>query len=102
MKPTKKLIISQTRDNGDTVILSLKGDLDIQTAPQLRNFIEKFLEDGNSNIKLDLSKLSYLDSSGYGALLDASRLTGITRSKIDFTNMPACITEFFDISALEI
>lgn len=102
MKPTKKLIISQTRDDGDTVILSLKGDLDIQTAPQLRNFIEKFLEDGNSNLKLDLSKLSYLDSSGYGALLDASRLTGITQSKVDFSNMPDCISEFFDISALEI
>ncbi len=102
MKRTEKLIISQTKDDGDTVILSLKGDLDIQTAPKLRNFIKKFLEDGNFNLKLDLSNLSYLDSSGYGALLDASRLTGITRSKIDFTNMPAWITEFFDISALEI
>ena len=101
MNGEEKLIISQSRDDRDTVILSLSGDLDIQTAQQLRNFIDKHIQEGNTNLKFDLSKLSYLDSSGYGVLVDASRRTQITQGKVDLANMPPWMTDFFDMSALE-
>lgn len=101
MNREEKLIINHSRDDGDTVLLSLSGDLDVQTAQQLRNFIDKYIEEGNTNLKFDLSRLSYLDSSGYGVLVDASRRTRTTNGKIDLTNMPPWMTDFFDLSALE-
>jgi anti-anti-sigma factor len=97
----EKLIINQHEDDGNTVILSLSGDLDIQTAQQLRNFIDKYLEEGGKNLKFDLSRLSYLDSSGYGVLLDASRRAMSATGKVNLTNMPPWMTDFFDLSALE-
>jgi stage II sporulation protein AA (anti-sigma F factor antagonist) len=101
MDREEKLIISQSKDERDTVILALSGDLDIQTAQQLRNFIDKHISEGELNIKFDLSKLSYLDSSGYGVLVDASRRSQIKQGKVDLANMPPWMTDFFDMSALE-
>ncbi|MCX6646737.1 MAG: STAS domain-containing protein [bacterium] len=101
MNREEKLIINQSMDDRDTVILALSGDLDIQTAQQLRNFIDKHIQEGNTNIKFDLSKLCYLDSSGYGVLVDASRRTRIKQGKVDLANMPPWMTDFFDMSALE-
>lgn len=101
MNSDERLIISQSKDDGDAVILSLSGDLDVQTAHKLRNFIDKHIENGNTTIRFDLSRLSYLDSSGYGVLVDASRRTRLTQGKVDLTNMPPWMKDFFDMSALE-
>jgi anti-sigma B factor antagonist len=95
------LIINHTTDEEDNLTLILAGDLDIQTAPQLRNFIDRLVREGALKVRLDLSQLSYLDSSGYGALVDATRMARSTECNVDFANLPAWITEFFDLSALE-
>jgi len=96
-----KLVINHSQDADDTVILVLSGDLDIQTAPQLRNFIDSVIREGSVNLQLDLSRLSYLDSSGYGALLDAARRTRGTAKQVNLTNLPSWMTDFFDLSVLE-
>jgi anti-anti-sigma factor len=98
MDTNGKLVIdhSQTDDNRCRLVLS--GDLDIQTAPQLRKFIDRLIREGNINLTLDLGKLSYLDSSGYFAIVDATRAT---RGKVDIANLPNWMTEFFDMSVLD-
>lgn len=101
MEQNGKLTIDHSREEQDTLILTLSGDLDVKTAPQLRNFLDKLMQKGVINLKLDLSKLSYLDSSGYGVLVDASRRTRSTKGRLDLENLPPWMTEFFDLSALE-
>jgi len=97
----KKLIINHMIDEEDNATLILSGDLDVQTAPQLKRFIESLINDGRENLNLDLSQLSYLDSSGYGVLVDAKRRTDDTQCSFNLSNMPPWITEFFDLSVLE-
>jgi len=101
MNARGKLIINHTTEGDDCLTLFIAGDLDIQTAPQLKNFIDRMVREGTVKMRLDLSKLSYLDSSGYGVLIDATRRTRTTECNLDFTSMPSWITEFFDLSALE-
>ncbi|MFH1676663.1 MAG: anti-sigma factor antagonist [bacterium] len=101
MEAKGKLNISHTIEGRDTLKLELSGDLDVSTAPQLKKFIDRLINEGNTNFKLDLSSLSYLDSSGYGVLVDATRKIGIGQGKVDFTNLPPWFSEFFDIAALE-
>jgi anti-sigma B factor antagonist len=96
-----KLIISHEQDENDDLVLILSGDLDVRTAPQLRNFIERVVNEGVANVRLDLSRLSYLDSSGFIALVDATRRTKGARCRLDLANMPRWMTEFFDLKALE-
>jgi anti-sigma B factor antagonist len=101
MNPDGRLVINHSRGDQDTLTLVLSGDLDIKTAPKLRRFINKMIRAGNVNLRLDLSELSYLDSSGYGVLVDATRRTRATKGRLDLTNMPPWMVEFFDLSALE-
>ena len=100
MDPKGTLIIDHEVAENDEVTLFISGDLDIQTAPLLKNFINKVLNEGAANINLDLSKLSYLDSSGYGVLVDAKRRSGRTECNMNMSSLPPWITEFFDMSAL--
>jgi anti-anti-sigma factor len=96
-----RLIINHAQDDEDNLVLLLAGDLDISTAPQLKSFIERVIKDGPVKMRLDLSQLSYLDSSGYSALINARKQTEGAKCHFDLTNMPPWMTDFFDLSALE-
>jgi anti-sigma B factor antagonist len=50
----------------DGVGLKLIGEVDLATAPQLREALAAF---GPSEVVLDLSELTFMDSSGLGVLL---------------------------------
>ncbi|HEX9743828.1 MAG TPA: STAS domain-containing protein [bacterium] len=101
MNKDDKLTIVRSGGEGEPIILMLSGDLDVRTAPKLRNFVESVIREGNLDIKLDLSRLSYLDSSGYGALVDANRRTKSTQGNIILTNLPRWMSEFFDMVSLD-
>jgi anti-sigma B factor antagonist len=101
MNTNERLKIDHINDEDDVTTVSLAGDLDIQTAPLLRNFMESVVTGKTVNLRLDLSRLSYLDSSGFIALVDATRRNRLAKSHVDLTNMPPWITDFFDMSALE-
>lgn len=59
--------LEHTRDG---VLVRLAGELDEHTAAQFREAVERELDDsGSSNLLLDLSDVTFIDSSGLGALL---------------------------------
>ena len=67
-------IEKQVQDN--RVILVLDGELDVQTSPLLREQLHQLLEEGQRQIVLDMSKLSYMDSSGISALVNTHKALG--------------------------
>ena len=55
-----------------TCIVSLSEDLDLAVVPELRAELEASLESGCTNLVLDLSRVTYADSSALpGAILVA-------------------------------
>jgi anti-sigma B factor antagonist len=58
---------------GADVVLALDGDIDIHTAPQLRDQLTSLHNDGNTSIVVDLGGVNFLDSSALGALVAAHR-----------------------------
>ncbi len=57
--------------NGDAVV-TLKGELDISSAPSFRTTIEDVLESKPRRIVFDIEELSFLDSSGIAVLVHAA------------------------------
>lgn len=53
---------------GDTVILHLKGELDTYSSPEFLEKFNKKVEEGIKNFIVDLSGVSFVSSSGWGAL----------------------------------
>lgn len=58
-----------TRDIGDHAIIELKGEVDIYTAPSLRETIVDTVEKGRYKIAVDLNEVVFLDSTGLGVLV---------------------------------
>jgi anti-anti-sigma factor len=52
----------ETSEHGATVVLAVRGEVDISTSPMLEGAIREQLRSGS--VLLDLSGLSFMDSSG--------------------------------------
>jgi anti-sigma B factor antagonist len=58
----------QSADGGRTTLL-ISGELDVATAAELRGAGEQAIAAGSQTLVLDLSDVTFLDSSGLGALI---------------------------------
>lgn len=57
------------REEGGYAILELAGEVDLSCSPEARSRILKCLESG-SNLLVDLSAITYIDSSGVASLVE--------------------------------
>ena len=58
------------------IVLQLRGELDLATAPGLGQAINRALDARPSTLRLDLSALTFLDSTGIRVLIAGSRRAG--------------------------
>jgi len=64
----------RTGGDDDTFVLSLYGDLDLVGQELMQEACDQAIRAGTSQIVVDLGTLTYIDSTGLGALLSLSRL----------------------------
>ncbi len=67
--------------NGGYSIIELEGEIDLYCSPDARKIILKELKNGD-NILIDLSKVSYIDSSGIACLVEGYQVAN--EKKIQF------------------
>lgn len=65
--------IVAVRHDESSVAVSPAGDLDVSTSPRLLACIDELLAEGRSKITLDLRAVTFIDSSGLGALVKAHK-----------------------------
>ena len=58
-----------TRHEGGHTIIEVGGEIDVYTAPKLRDRISELVADGNYHLIVDLEKVDFLDSTGLGVLV---------------------------------
>jgi anti-sigma B factor antagonist len=58
-----------TREVGDTTIVSVGGEIDVYTAPKLRDRITELVAQGVYKIVIDMEAVEFLDSTGLGVLV---------------------------------
>ena len=63
-------------NNGEIVVLEVGGEVDLLTAPLLRDAVTKSLHDHPQVFVLDLLAVRFLGSSGLAVLLEAQQLAG--------------------------
>ncbi|MGH9057858.1 MAG: STAS domain-containing protein [Acidimicrobiales bacterium] len=72
------LTISNAEDGGG-IVISLEGELDLSSAPQLREAIDEALESKPDHLVLDLHGLRFMDSSGIAVLVHTqARIDSLT------------------------
>jgi anti-sigma B factor antagonist len=68
-------VLSLSVQAGDGVAtIDVAGELDLLSAPNLREAAMGALEDGATSVVLDCSKLTFIDSCGLSVMLEAARV----------------------------
>ena len=90
----------ETRREGDLCVLTLRGEIDVYTAPRLRQAIIDLVEDGTSNIVVDMQKVDFLDSTGLGVLVGGLKRVKTKDGALSIVATQEKILKVFDITGL--
>jgi len=63
----------QSEHDSDQCVLTLRGEVDVYTAPALKDKLVDLIESGCTNVVVDLEGVSFIDSSGLGVLVSGLR-----------------------------
>ncbi|MBN2042060.1 MAG: STAS domain-containing protein [Spirochaetes bacterium] len=91
--------ITQKR-NGDIVILVIIGEIDLYNAPEIKDIINKLIEERIYNVIIDLEKVSYIDSSGIGALISSLSNLKKYQGGLKIINVYASVKKVFELTKL--
>jgi stage II sporulation protein AA (anti-sigma F factor antagonist) len=86
---------------GNVLICCVKGELDHHTADEFRNYIDYNLD--NNPVKhliIDVSELSFMDSSGIGVLLGRYKKVNGLGGKMAVVNENKQISRIFEVSGI--
>jgi anti-sigma B factor antagonist len=72
-----------SRPDGITVVKPLEPRLDVESAPVLRATLREIVQSGSQRLVIDLAEVSYVDSSGLGALISALKMVRTRRDRRD-------------------
>ncbi len=86
----------------DTLLVLVKGELDLHTSDDLRNSIEDHLKENVSlkNIILDLQGIGFIDSSGLGAILGCYKKLMLRDGKLSAVSVSPQIKRIFELSGM--
>jgi anti-sigma B factor antagonist len=59
----------ETRQEDGHTIIEVGGEIDVYTAPKLRDKITELVGNGEYNLVIDMEKVDFLDSTGLGVLV---------------------------------
>jgi len=63
----------QIQETGTAFDIHVEGEIEMSTIKAFRDRLYDLIEHSGKNISVDLSRVSYIDSSGIGVLLTAAR-----------------------------
>ena len=67
-------MLLETQMINDSLVVKIKGELDLLTAETFRNLVERAINQENAqNLILDMEQLDFIDSSGLGVILGRYR-----------------------------
>lgn len=56
-------------ERGELSVLTVRGEVDVSTAPRFRERLIELVNEGRCNVVADLSDVDFLDSTGLGVLV---------------------------------
>jgi len=88
--------------DGVQVVRILETRLDTQIAPDLKTHFLLWVQEGHYNFLIDLSRVSYADSSGLGALLFGLRQARSKNGTLKVLNPMPRVANLIRIAQLEL
>lgn len=95
-----EISVSRTKA-GDIPIVAVSGEVDVYSAPALKDNITELLQSGVTTLIVDLSGVAFLDSTGLGALVEARAATSDAGGSLPIVCSQERILKLFTITGLD-
>ncbi|HEX6329902.1 MAG TPA: STAS domain-containing protein [Actinomycetota bacterium] len=91
----------QTRDESGWTVLDVVGEVDLSTAPTLRDRIEQLIADGTRRLVVSLEDVGFMDSSGLSALLAGYRRMQESDGALSLVCRDRAVLRVFTVTGLD-
>ena len=85
---------------GDVTVVEVSGEIDVYTAPRLREKIISLVDGGNYRLIIDMERVEFLDSTGLGVLVGGLKRVRQHDGGIDLVCTQGRILRIFRITGL--
>jgi anti-anti-sigma factor len=96
-QPGALLEIDVSAAAGDVPVVALRGELDFGEAPTFGRVLEELLAEGEHKVVVDLSDLTFIDSSGISVLVGAARAAAAEHGTLVVAAPRPHVQRVFDI-----
>ena len=94
------LSVSST-EQGSLTIVHVAGEIDVYTAPLLREVLDKQVAAGRIDLVVDLEKVTFMDSTGLGVLVGRLKLVRGQNGSLRIVSNQDRILKVFKITGLD-
>ncbi|MBP2258317.1 STAS domain-containing protein [Virgibacillus alimentarius] len=84
----------------DKSTCAVAGEIDIYTAPKLKEAILPLTKQKGQLVEVDLENVSYMDSTGLGVFISALKSTKENDSQLKLVNLQDRVLRLFNITGL--
>ena len=87
--------------DADTHIVSVAGEIDLFTAPEFKQRVSAPIDEGRTNVIVDLTETTFIDSSSLGVLIGAHRRLRRLEGQLVIVCSNDAIAKTFRITGLD-
>lgn len=88
----------ETRDEQGITVVALDGELEVSEAPALRDLLGRLVAGPQSRILLDLSHVTFIDSSGIGVFVGAHRRAAEAGARLGLAQPSAGVRRVLELT----
>ena len=93
--------IDVEQNEGGVVVVRPQGEVDLASSPQLRAKLTELIGGKPTRMILDLSQVSYMDSSGVATLVEAMQQCRRNSATLALAGLQARVRSVFEIARLD-
>lgn len=82
-------------------VMTLRGDLDMSSSPQVRDSLLPLFRGKASHIIVDLTNVPYIDSSGVATFVEALQLSHKSKIRFSLAGASRRVESIFDLDELK-
>jgi anti-sigma B factor antagonist len=94
------LSVAVAHSDSDHAVVAVAGEIDMATAPYLRDTVEDLVEEGCRRLVLDVARVTFCDSSGLAVLLLARKTLHKHGGTVRLVGPAAPLVRLFELSGV--
>ena len=81
--------------------VSVAGELDVSTAEELKKYLHKLVDEKNIDMRLNVEKLDYIDSTGLGVMIGILKRLKTEEKEVYIEKPKNNVRKIFSITGLD-